>query len=328
MTLEEGSVDTQEPAGMDIESVSDSIGEDLFPSNELEPEQEKEVKLEPEVKSEPEAKSEQKPETSQPATNPPPKTWRPDALLEWEKLSPTVQAEVLKREEDMFKGLEGYKAEAIVGRELKTIIAPYEEVFKQHNVNPMQTMQGLLQAHMVMSTGTPEQKQAVFQQIVSAYGLQNPEDAPYIDPQISSLQNKINQLESQLMGFTNQSRVAQLQQTKSEVDSFAADPKNAYFDDVASDIAQLLKSGVAKSLPEAYEKAIWANPVTRAKETARLLTESEAAKQLELDKKTEEAKAAAAANVKTSHKRGGSTAAKGTMDDTLQETLAKINSRK
>ena len=54
-----------------------------------------------------------------------------------------------------------------------------------------------------------------------------------------------------------------------EINIFAADPAHPYFDDVANDITALLRGGGAKDLADAYDKAVWANPVTRAKEQAR-----------------------------------------------------------
>ena len=67
-------------------------------------------------------------ETTEPAPAealPAPKTWRPDAAAKWAELPPEVQQEVLKREQDIFKGLETYKADATVGRSVNQIIAPY-----------------------------------------------------------------------------------------------------------------------------------------------------------------------------------------------------------
>lgn len=52
-----------------------------------------------------------------------------------------------------------------------------------------------------------------------------------------------------------------------EVNAFAADPAHPFFDEVSDDIVAFLKTGA--SLAEAYEKAVWANPVTRQKEIAR-----------------------------------------------------------
>jgi len=52
-----------------------------------------------------------------------------------------------------------------------------------------------------------------------------------------------------------------------EVNAFASDPAHPFFDEVADDIVAFVRAG--DSLSKAYEKAVWANPVTREKEIAR-----------------------------------------------------------
>jgi hypothetical protein len=54
-----------------------------------------------------------------------PKTWRPEAAAKFSALPPEVQQEVLKREEDIFKGLEAYKADAGIGKAVKSVLQPY-----------------------------------------------------------------------------------------------------------------------------------------------------------------------------------------------------------
>jgi hypothetical protein len=62
-----------------------------------------------------------------------------------------------------------------------------------------------------------------------------------------------------------------------EIDAFAADPAHPYFDELANDITKLFEAGLAKDLPEAYEKAVYANPTTRQKEIDRLTAEKTSA---------------------------------------------------
>ena len=68
----------------------------------------------------------------------PPKTWRPEAAAKFAALPPEVQQEVLKREEDIFKGLESYKADASIGKALKGVVQPYLQVFQSQGIDPMQ----------------------------------------------------------------------------------------------------------------------------------------------------------------------------------------------
>ena len=102
-------------------------------------------------------------------------------------------------------------------------------------------------------------------------------------------------------------------------------PKHPYFNDVADDIIPFLNAGA--SLQDAYDKAVWANPVTRAKEQARLKTEAE--KSLRERSKTEAHAAAKAssANVRNRDTRKAPTEPVGKMEDTMKETLADIKAR-
>lgn len=258
---------------------------------------------------------------------PVPKTWRADAASKWAQLPPEVQAEVVKREEDIFRGLETYKADAGFGKSMQSVLDPYMPTLKQHGIDPVQQVAGLMNAHFTLATGTAEQKQALFAKLAQDYGVQLGGDAPYVDPAVAALQSQLQSLQSQLQGRERQESAQHQQKLRSEIDSFAADPAHAYFDEVASDIAGLLKSGTAKDLADAYEKAVWANPVTRAKEQSRLTTEAVSKAQKDAAERAQAAKRAAAANVRSSSKPASGTAPLGSIDDTLSAALADLKTR-
>lgn len=256
-----------------------------------------------------------------------PKTWRPEAAAKFASLPPEVQQEVLKREEDIFRGLEAYKADASIGKALKGIVQPYMQVFQAQGIDPLQQVSGLMRAHVALSTGTPEQKQQFFQHLAKEYGVELGMEAPYIDPQVAGLQKQLAELQSRLNGREQQEIAEARSKLQAEIDAFASDPAHQYFDEVANDIAGLLRSGAAKSLQEAYEKAVWANPITRAKEQARLTAEAEAKAKAEAAEKAKQARKAIGANVKSSAKAASGTAPLGSIDDTLSAALAAIKSR-
>jgi hypothetical protein len=260
---------------------------------------------------------------SEPAV-PAPKTWRAEALAKWSTLPPEVQAEVAKREEDMFKGLETYKADAGFGKTMKSVIDPFMPLMRQHNIDPAQLTSSLMQAHVTLAMGSPEQKQALFAKLAKDYNIDLGGEAPYTDPTVSALQMELYDLKSRLQG--REAQEAQTLQAKlsAEIDTFASDPANPYFDEVANDITALLKSGMAKDLADAYSKAIWANPITRAKEQTRLTAEAAAQAKKAAEGKAQAARKHTAANVKTSAKTASGTAATGSIEDTLSETLARI----
>lgn len=257
----------------------------------------------------------------------PPKTWRPEAAAKFATLPSEVQQEILKREEDIFKGLESYKADASIGKALKAVVQPYMHIFQSQGIDPMQQISGLMRAHVALATGTPEQKQQFFQHLAKEYGVDLGAEAPYVDPQVASLQKQLSDLQSRLNGREQQEANEVRSKLQAEIDAFASDPAHQYFDEVANDIAGLLRSGAAKDLKDAYDKAIWANPITRAKEQARLAAEAEAKAKAEAAERAKQARKATGANVKSSAKAASGTAPLGSIDDTLNAALANIKSR-
>lgn len=265
-----------------------------------------------------------------------PRTWRPEAAAEWEKLPESVKQEVAKREEDMFRGLEGYKQKAGVGDAFVESIKDYLPALKQAGADPYALTREFMQAHLTFAGQDMGAKQALLNQMISHYGLepliQDPELAPAVDPQVKLLQQTVARLESQLSGTQNtlrqeneQRAAAHRQQFIAEVEAFAKDPANIYYADVEHLMPGLIQSGTAKNLREAYDQAVRLNPVTAEKEFARRTTEAVAKSAAEARAKAEAAAKAAGANVRTRAKNASGTAPLGSIDDTLNEAFAKMS---
>lgn len=268
-----------------------------------------------------------------------PRTWKPEAAAEWDKVPPAVQAEIARREEDMFRGLEGYKQDAGLGKAFQSLMKPYEQFIQQTGDDVGQLMTDFMNAHTTFKLGTPEQKLGMLQQISKVYGLDlsglapaDPDSQPFVDPQVQRLQAELASVKSTVSEQQRQQQaVAQREQEAvraryaQEIDAFAADTAtNPDFDLLADDIARLLRAKEATGLRDAYDKAVWLNPVTRAK-----AVESAAAAQAEAHRKAQaeaaaKAKAATSANVRTSAKNASGTAASESMDDTMKAAYATI----
>jgi hypothetical protein len=141
------------------------------------------------------------------------------------------------------------------------------------------------------------------------------------------LQKELEEVKSFQSSIQAQQRQAVVATISADVDKFAADPANIYFAEVANDVATLIEKGVATSLKDAYEKAIWANPVTRTKELARTTAEAATKAASEAAAKVVAARKATGANVQTRAKSGSATTPAGSLDDTLSNALADIRSR-
>lgn len=259
-----------------------------------------------------------------------PKTWKQDEAIKaaWAGVDPVIKAEVARREEAMFKGLETYKSDAEDGRVFQKVFEPYEQAFRANNVNPVALTQGLLQSHYALSYGSSEQKVAMFRHLAEAYGVDlqvASAEQPYVDPEVQRLRRENQALQSQQRRAQEESAANLHSTMETQLKTFEADPKNVHFLEVIDQMIPLIQTG--DSLEEAYQKAIWVNPKTRALEVARLNKEDASRKAQEEKDRVAAARRATSVNVKTSAKSGSATAPVGSMDDTMAETLAEIRGR-
>lgn len=263
-----------------------------------------------------------------------PSTWTKEALQEWAQIPERAKQEILKREDDMMRGLEQYKTAANLGQQYDTVVEPYRAVLAAENINPVELFQNFAANHYLLSRGTPEQKVQLAANMLQHYQIDlnalltqfNRMPAP-ADPRVQNLERQVQTLTQTL---TTQQQTAQQQAEAAalaDIEQFAADPAHPFFNELIGDIGKLMEAGVATTLKDAYEKAVYANPVTRQKEIDRLTAEKASAKEKEeAARKTKIAQSTAATVKANSHQRDG-TVPLGSMDDTLSQTLAEIQSR-
>lgn len=262
-----------------------------------------------------------------------PTTWSKEALETWATVPDRAKQEILKREEDMFRGLEQYKEKAELGSQYDTVVEPYRAALAAENINPVELFQNFAGNHYLLSRGTPEQKIQIATNLIAHYGIDPASlisaivDPPQVNPEIEALRKELHEVRSGLNSQTEAQRQAQYAELQAKVSTFASDPKNPYFPEVADDISKLLNAGVATTLEQAYEMAVWNNPATRAKEVARSTADAMTQRQTEEAERVRKANAAKAGNVKASTKTRDGTVPVGSIDDTLEETLAAINAR-
>lgn len=263
-----------------------------------------------------------------------PSTWTKEALQEWAQVPERVKQEILKREDDMMKGMEQYKTAANLGQQYDTVVEPYRALLAAENVNPVELFQNFAANHYLLSRGTPEQKVQLAANMLQHYQIdlnalltQFSRSPTPADPKIQNLERQVQTLTQTL---TSQQQAAQEKAeaaAMADIEQFAADPAHPFFNELIGDIMKLMEAGVATTLSDAYDKAVYANPVTRQKEIDRLTAEKTSAKaQEEAARKTKIAQSTAATVKANSHHRDG-TVPVGSMDDTLNQTLAQIQSR-
>jgi len=249
----------------------------------------------------------------------PPASWAKDKHDLWSTLSADVQEYIEMREKQAADGMNGFKEAREYSNAIQQTIAPFREMLQTHGVNEVEAIGNLFQWNQALQSGTLEQRQQALIALGNDLGLIPREGQPQVDPRTQELQQRLDRIERQEKQREQYTYRQNYQKVAAEVEAFAADPAHEHFEDVADDVILLLKTGI--DLKDAYDKAVWANPITRAKEQARLL-ESETKKLA--GKNTLEAKNAIKAkstNVKPVRSNKASESPLGSMEDTMLETL-------
>lgn len=305
----------------DIETSSDNLANELFPDKPALEEAEEEQEA-PELES-PEVAEEKTEVTAKSA----PKSWKKEMHESFAKLDPATKEYIELREKQMVDGLEKDRNDALLGRTMRDTIQPYQAVLQAQGVTEQQAVQHLLRSHYRLTNGTNEERLSAYQELGRNLGF-NAGEQEQVDPAVKALRDELSVIKNTI----SQGQNASLQEARSkvtkDVESFASDPSHPYFDDVADDIIIMLKSGI--DLKDAYDKAVWANPITRQKEIARLKTEQEGEiRKKAIDEATAKKKLTAV-NINSRDTKKAPTGPKATMknlDGALRETMQEIKSR-
>lgn len=261
---------------------------------------------------------------------PAPKSWAKEKHELWSKLPLDAQEYYETREKQMLDGLEQYKEHSAFGKQMREVIAPYKAFITAQGADEPKAVQFLLNAHYRLSTANPQERAQYFTHLAKSYGIDlaglKPEDAAAVaDPHVKALQDQVNNLATSLTAREQQTLNEARGKVQKDVEAFASDPKHQYFDECSEDIVALIQAG--HTLEAAYEKAVYANPVTRAKELARLQADSEKALREKSKTEAEAARKAAGTNVRSRDTRRAPTEPKGSMEDTMRATLKEIRGR-
>lgn len=192
-----------------------------------------------------------------------PSSWKKDAAAEFDKLPTHVQDEVLRRETDFHKGIEGFKQHADLGRSMERALQPYMQTIQQLGVTPDHAVGALLKADAMLRNPDPAQRAQYFATLAQQYGIDLGQAAqvPQRDPYTFQLEQQLQTLKQQQEQFQQSQQEQQREALNSELQAFAATAE--HFEAVKEDMAALLQAGRATDLKDAYDKAVYANPQTR-----------------------------------------------------------------
>lgn len=225
----------------------------------------------------------------------PPTSWKRDYHEAWGKADPTLRQYVWQREEEMREGIRASLDRASFGEKMQKAIEPYMQTIQGLGIEPSAAVQALMQADHILRTAQPEQKQAYLAQLAQQYGVNLGSMDGYqpgpVDPQIYNLQNELNAVRGEVVGWKQQQEQAQAATLQAEINEFAKTAE--FFEDARENMILLLQSGAASNLQDAYRKAIRLDDTLFEREQQSRQAEAEAKKRAEADKAAKSAKAAA-----------------------------------
>lgn len=268
--------------------------------------------------------------TEEPAVTAPairlPKGWKQEALDKFATLDPEIQAEVLQREDDFFKGIEQYKQAAQYAKVVQDMLKPMEPSFQARGLNPLNHLQSVIEAdRQIASAQTPEQKVELFRQLAHYYGVQIDDSLFHAeDSTVGALRNEINGLKTAWQSQAELVQKQELEKINNEIQTFINDPANKHFNALQHDIARLLETGACKTLKQAYDTALWSNPIVRQQVLDEQAKEKSAAEEAEKKKLLEESKKRSSVNIKSTNVKP---IGKRSIEDTLEATFDEILAR-
>jgi hypothetical protein len=215
-----------------------------------------------------------------------------------------MQEYAWQREEQMRAGVEPLLSKAQFADAMQEAISPYMNTIQGLGLQPEKAVAALMEADHKLRNSDPQTKMQYFMQLAQSYGInlgamqgQAPTAAPNsVDPMVYQLQNELNKVRGEVMGWKQQQEMVENQTLLNEINQFSL--KAEHFEDVRPTMIQLLQSGVAQTLDEAYDKAIRLDP-TLFEQTLKAQQAEVAAKQAKEANRVAKTARAAAVSVRS-----------------------------
>lgn len=226
----------------------------------------------------------------------PPSSWKRDYHEVWQTADPRLQEYAYKREEEMRAGIEPLRSKAQFADQINEAIQPYMNTIQGLGIDAPRAIKALMEADHALRYSPPDQKRAYLANLARQYGIDLGDtgvasQGTPVDPNYYALQNELNSVRGEILTFKQQQEQAENQALLGEINNFAT--KAEYFEEARPTMIQLLQSGVAGTLEEAYEKAIRLNDDLYQQTQQRSQAEAEAAKRESANRAAKAAKAAA-----------------------------------
>lgn len=203
----------------------------------------------------------------------PPHTWTPASREKWGAIPSDVQDEITKRETEIATTLTLTAEQRQTAETFDRVVAPFKAVMDAEGAEtPFHAIHNTLQVVAALRMGTADVKATTIASLIKIYGVNLETLADIIEgkhkpdaggaPDVNAIVNTA--VERALGKAPDQQQAALKSEVVSEIDTFAADPSNEFFNDVKVDMGTLSALAANKkeypSLKELYTKAVSMRP--------------------------------------------------------------------
>ena len=242
----------------------------------------------------------------------PPASWKKDYHETWNLADDKLKQYAWQRESEMKAGVEPLISKAQFADQMQEVLNPYMNTIQGLGIDAPKAVKALMEADHALRYSTPQEKRQYFARLAQSYGVNLNEmgnDLPQqaVDPTIYALQNELNNVRGEVQGWKQQQEQQQNQALLGEINNFSQ--KAEHFEEARPAMIQLLQSGMATDLDDAYDKAIRLNP--------ELFDAVQSGQQAQAD-----ASKRAAANTAAKRARAAAVSVKGSTPGTVTNTKA------
>lgn len=141
------------------------------------------------------------------------------------------------------------------------LVKPYESVWAQQGMTPDMGLRSVLSAYQALN----QDPQGTLLRLAQSYGVDLQSayaEAPYIPPEVQAIQQQLDQVNTYFQQQQQQQYQQNTARLNQEIQAFQTatdekgNPLHPHFERVFDTMVQLAQAGMAKSIPEAYEKAV------------------------------------------------------------------------
>lgn len=266
----------------------------------------------------------------------PPASWSAAAKSSWNALPPNLQAEILKRENDVESGFaqKGQQLRQVTeyASSIRQAITPIMGEIQRHGVTEAQAIGHLASVWQFAKRDPVNYLRAAAQELgVDLASLSQAPGQTFVDPEVAALKQKVYSFEQQIAAQQQFQEQATETQIASHLAAFreakdaGGKPMHPYYDEVRTHMAHLVGTGAVRSVQEAYETATWARPEIRQRILAdQRAAETEAAK-AEAEKRAAEAARVQRTNVATKGALGASPSRAKSLEEEMASTYDRLH---